>query len=261
MIEINTHSDALRHTAKRIMVAVSMTAAMSLVSTIVLLGTDMDASVRIGYVVTSTFCVGVGISALLTGALTYRSALLMRELTLTRTELFRLSRTDQLTGLLNRRGFDEAATAALEKAHQGKLPAVAMMCDIDRFKVINDEYGHEFGDRVLVQIGEVLRVFANDNGLLVARHGGEEFAIMAIGLTNEQAMIYAEALRQGCCAREVSNGVISISITVSIGLAAPQGETDLSKIMRIADQALYTAKHCGRNRVSRAEALSSSLAA
>ena len=109
---------------------------------------------------------------------------------------------------------------------------------------------------MLVQIGEVLRVFANDNGLLVARHGGEEFAIIAIGLTSEQAMIYAEALRQGCCAREVSNGVTSTSITVSIGLAAPQGETDLSKIIRIADQALYTAKHCGRNRVSRAEALS-----
>jgi diguanylate cyclase (GGDEF)-like protein len=72
-----------------------------------------------------------------------------------------------------------------------------MMCDIDRFKVINDEYGHEFGDRVLVQIGEVLRVFANDSDLLVARHGGEEFAIMAIGLAHEQAMIYAEALRPG----------------------------------------------------------------
>lgn len=71
-----------------------------------------------------------------------------------------MSRTDQLTGLLNRRGFDEAAISALEKAHGENLPAVALMCDIDCFKTINDQFGHEFGDAVLVQIGEVLNSFA-----------------------------------------------------------------------------------------------------
>jgi PleD family two-component response regulator len=90
---------------------------------------------------------GVIISALLAGGLSYRSALVMQELTLTRAELLRISRTDQLTGLLNRRGFDEAAIPALRKAQDASLPTVVLMCDVDRFKAINDRFGHEFGDK------------------------------------------------------------------------------------------------------------------
>jgi diguanylate cyclase (GGDEF)-like protein len=90
-----------------------------------------------------------------------------------------MSRTDQLTGLLNRRGYLEAATGVLAKAKAAKSSAVALMCDIDRFKAINDQFGHDFGDKVLIEIGETIRAFGDEHGTLVARHGGEEFVAPA----------------------------------------------------------------------------------
>jgi diguanylate cyclase (GGDEF)-like protein len=259
--QIITRKDALRHTAKRVVVAVSLTVALTLTMTLMQFGTDPDANIRAGFVTASVIGIGVIVSALLTGGLSYRSALVMQELSLTRAELFQVSRTDQLTGLLNRRGFDEAAISALAKAHDENLSVVALMCDIDRFKAINDEFGHEFGDKVLVQIGDVLHAFAQKTGMLVARHGGEEFAALMIGVSNEQAARYAEAMRRDCAAREVLGADISVCVTVSIGLTSSRDETDLSKIMRVADQALYVAKHRGRNRVARTDVLADFLAA
>jgi diguanylate cyclase (GGDEF)-like protein len=261
MSDIQTQREVLRHTAKRMAIAVSLTAVMTLATVTLQLGTDLDAVVRVGHVLTLSLCAAIAISAFLSGALSYRSALLMKELTLTRAELFRISRTDKLTGLLNRRGFDEAAAVALQSAHAAKRPVAAMMCDIDHFKAINDHYGHEFGDRVLVNIGEVLQAFAADNELLVARYGGEEFAVLAVGITEQQAAILGEALRQGCCARDVVDEDNSARITISIGLAAPVGIARLSQLMRVADEALYLAKRQGRNCVARAIAVSDSLAA
>jgi diguanylate cyclase (GGDEF)-like protein len=260
-IQLITHRDVLRHTAMRVAVAVSLTIALTLAMTLMQFGTDPDASVRAGFVTASVIGIGVIVSALLTAGLSYRSALVMQELALTRAELLRISRTDQLTGLLNRRGFDEAAIAALAKAHQDNLPVVALMCDIDSFKAINDRFGHELGDKVLVQIGDVLRTFAEKNGVLVARHGGEEFSALLIGATNEQAIQSAEAIRRDCAARQVLSEDIAVRVTVSIGITSSHGETDLPKIMRIADQALYVAKHRGRDRVARTEVAADFLAA
>jgi diguanylate cyclase (GGDEF)-like protein len=220
-------------------------------------GTDLDATVRVGLVLTSYMIISVVISALLTSALTYRSALVMQELNLTRAELLRISRTDQLTGLLNRRGFDETATSILINAKAAKLPAVALMCDIDRFKAVNDQFGHEFGDKVIFEVARVVDSFAKENGMLAARHGGEEFAVLMVDVTIEQAMGYADALRRACAATTISSGEISAHVTISIGMTSPQNTTDLSHIMRIADQALYAAKHRGRDRVARADILES----
>jgi diguanylate cyclase (GGDEF)-like protein len=163
--------------------------------------------------------------------------------------------------LLNRRGFDEAAISALTEAHKANLTATILMCDIDRFKTINDRFGHEFGDRVLIEISDVLRSFAQRSQVLVARHGGEEFAALMIGVSHEQAAHYAEELRLACAAKEVFSEDMSARVTISIGLAVSRGETNLTKIMRAADQALYVAKHHGRNRVARADALTDSIAA
>jgi diguanylate cyclase (GGDEF)-like protein len=260
-IQITTHGDALRHTVRRVIVAVILTVVLIVALTLVQLGADTGATVSVGFVMTFGITTGVIISALLTAGLTYRSALVMQELTLTRAELLRLSRTDQLTGLLNRRGFDEAAISALRKAQDANLPTVVLMCDVDRFKAINDRFGHEFGDKVLVQIAGVLRSFAKEHRMLVARHGGEEFAVLMIGATNEQAAQRAEDIRRACAANEVISDGISMRVTISIGLTVSRDEIDLSKIMRIADQALYIAKHRGRNRVARADKLSVPLAA
>jgi diguanylate cyclase (GGDEF)-like protein len=106
----------------------------------------------------------------------------------------------------------------------------------------------------------VLRLFARETEALVARHGGEEFAALMAGATQEQAVRYAEGLRRAC-AKEVCSAEISTSVTISIGLVVSRGQIDLSEVMRAADQALYVAKHRGRNRVARADALTGSIAA
>jgi diguanylate cyclase (GGDEF)-like protein len=144
------------------------------------------------------------VSAVLSGGLSYRSALVMRELALARAELLRISCTDQLCGLLNRRGLRRSAMLALAKANDANLPTTALMFDIDRFRAINDQFGHEFGDKVIVAIGEVLRAFAERREMLVARHGGgEEFAALMTGVSKERAARYAEELRQACAAKEI----------------------------------------------------------
>ena len=252
--QITTRGDALRHTARRVAVAVSLTVVMTAVTILLHLGTDLDAGVRVGYVIFSSICAATAISAVLAGALSFRSALLMRDLTLARSELARISHTDQLTGLLNRRGFDAAAASALKSAFAANQPAVVFMCDVDLFKSINDRFGHEFGDSVLVAIADVLRSFASKDGALVGRHGGEEFAALMIGITREQAAQYAEDIRKACAAREISIDGNSTRVTISIGFTVARDEVDLAKIMRVADRALYIAKHGGRNRVERADA-------
>jgi diguanylate cyclase (GGDEF)-like protein len=97
-------------------------------------------------------------------------------------------------------------------------------------------------------MGDVLRSFANTSAILVARHGGEEFAALVIGIDNEKALQYAERLRQAC-ATEVSHEGKSTHVTVSIGITSPRRDADLATLMRLADKALYAAKHRGRNRV------------
>jgi diguanylate cyclase (GGDEF)-like protein len=249
-----TRADVLRRTAGIVALCVGATLVIGGLMTVVLFGIDPDASVRAGFAAVCTLATGVALAAALSGGLSYRSGLLLQELTRAQTDLLRVSRTDQLTGLLNRRGFDEAASAILADAREADLPAAALMCDIDHFKAINDRFGHEFGDAVLAQIGEVLRLFAAQNNVPVARHGGEEFAALMIGATIDQVALYAEGLRQMCAAREISHKGTSIHVTVSIGITASRDETDLAKIMRSADNALYAAKRRGRNCVVRMEA-------
>lgn len=109
---------------------------------------------------------------------------------------------------------------------------------------------------MLVEIADVLRARASKDGVLVGRHGGEEFAALMIGITREQAAQYAEDIRHACAAREISIDGNSTRVTISIGFTVARDEVDLSTIMRVADRALYIAKHGGRNRVARADAAS-----
>ena len=250
MIHITTQWQAIRHTLVRVGVAVCITLFSTLLMTLFEFGTDPNATVRVGFVTTTGMITGVVIATLLTGSLAYRSALVMKELNLARAELLRISRTDQLTGLLNRRAFDEMASSILANAKEAKSTVIAFMCDIDRFKAINDQFGHEFGDKVIIEIARVFEDFAQQNGVLVARHGGEEFAVLMVGVSVERALTHANALCRACAATKVSNGEMSVYVTISIGVTGSQRTTDLSQIMRIADQALYTAKDRGRDRVA-----------
>jgi diguanylate cyclase (GGDEF)-like protein len=260
MIHITTQWQAIRHTLTRVGVAVCITLFLTLLMTLFEFGNDPNATVRVGFVMTTGMITGVTIATLLTGSLAYRSALVMKELNLARAELLRISRTDQLTGLLNRRAFDEMASSILANAKEAKSTVIAFMCDIDRFKAINDRFGHEFGDKVIIEIARVFEDFAQQNGVLVARHGGEEFAVLMVGVSVERALTHANALRRACAATELSNGEMSVYVTISIGVTGSQQMTDLSQIMRIADQALYTAKDRGRDRVASVD-ISESIAA
>ena len=249
---LTTHRDALRYTAQRVAIAACLSVVLTVPATIAVFGMDANAMVPAGWIFAYSLTMSFTVSMLLTAGLSYRSALVMRELNLARAELRHIARTDKLTGLLNRRGFEEAAATALADAHKAGIPVVALMCDIDCFKAINDEFGHEFGDQVLIEIANVFRAFGEQHGVLVARHGGEEFAALIVGIPVEQAMKYANTLRRECAAITVSKNGASTRVTISIGLTVSESGTSLSQIMRTADQALYTAKNSGRDRVARA---------
>jgi diguanylate cyclase (GGDEF)-like protein len=260
--EILTYKDALRRSAKRAAIAVCAAVVLNLMLVGIVFGTDPETKVALGLLAIYCVASSVIIAGLLAGFMTYRTGLLMQDLSRARVELLRQSHTDQLTGLLNRRGYDEAALKALEKAGKSNVPAVAFMCDIDRFKAINDEFGHDFGDKVLIEIAEAMRCFGEANGMLVARHGGEEFAAFMIDVTTEQAVQHANALRRICAAKKISmSGGVFASVTLSIGLATSSDPTTLLDIMRTADQALYLAKRRGRDRVVPADVDANTVAA
>ncbi|MBV9971107.1 MAG: GGDEF domain-containing protein, partial [Xanthobacteraceae bacterium] len=197
---------------------------------------------------------GVFISTTVCAVLTYRSGLLMMELTRARRELASISQTDQLTGLFNRRGFNEAATDALGVAERDGVAAAVFMCDIDHFKSINDRFGHEIGDHVLAAFADVLRRFAVRHGAVVGRYGGEEFAAVMVGISRVHAARCAEDIRQACREATILDGKTPLPVTISIGFTVATGPFDLASMMRIADSALYAAKRGGRDRVVQARA-------
>jgi diguanylate cyclase (GGDEF)-like protein len=164
-----------------------------------------------------------------------------------------------LTGLHNRRGFEEAARAIFGSARRhGRSLAVAVL-DIDRFKQVNDRYGHPAGDAVLRAFARCLRdnVARRD---LVARTGGEEFAVIMADVDAEAALCAADALREKIGVLIVDGGGTPISITASVGLAAYSPGEDLATVLARADRALYQSKSLGRNRATLAAAREDALA-
>jgi len=254
-ILIETRRDVLRHTARRVVTAACLAVGILGAMLLFRFGTDLTAEVSVAEVMTFGLFAGLFISTIVCALLTYRSGLLMMELTRARRELARVSQTDQLTGLLNRRGFDEAAEAALYAARQSGIAAAIFMCDLDHFKSINDRFGHEIGDMVLAGVAGLLRDFAERHGALIGRYGGEEFAVVMIGIRQEEAMQRAEDLRRACAAGTVLDDRTPLPVTISIGLTVAQDDLDLARLMRDADHALYAAKRSGRDRVVEARAV------
>lgn len=164
-----------------------------------------------------------------------------------------LARIDWLTGLLNRRGFFHQAErlAELSLEHENAPNLIAI--DIDHFKQINDRYGHAAGDQVLRALAEALKEELPDGGLL-ARLGGEEFCLLTVGLGSEGAIALAERVRQRCSEATVDRGAESIRFTFSAGVHRWLPGQTLDQALIRADQALYEAKHAGRNRVVMAAA-------
>ncbi len=162
-------------------------------------------------------------------------------------ELRTLAAQDPLTGLLNRRAFEQRLESELQRARRYARPITLMFVDIDHFKRINDTHGHPVGDKVLCHATK--RILESVRGIdVVARYGGEEFVV----LMPETPVAHAEAVARRLCANFadlpiVLDGPLSLSLTVSIGLADSSQASDVESLVSKADEQLYAAKRDGRN--------------
>jgi diguanylate cyclase (GGDEF)-like protein len=164
-----------------------------------------------------------------------------------------LAARDGLTGLKNRRAFDEHLPRSWQQALRDRRFMAVMMIDVDHFKLFNDRYGHQAGDDALQRVSMVVDGFAQRPLDLAARYGGEELAVILFDVDREHAEKIAEQLRaavQGVGIEHVDNDKVGV-VTVSIGVAIVQPRLDRSPagIVQLADEALYTAKKEGRDRV------------
>ena len=168
-------------------------------------------------------------------------------------ELTRLSTTDVLTDLPNRRSFLSSAEREFSRAQRHNLPLSLLMLDVDHFKRINDRHGHPAGDEVLATIAERIRHSLRKEDL-PARLGGEEFAVLLPDTDLVRAQALAERIRQAIAAPAIAlTGSQTLEVTVSVGVACwrPQDES-FSALYSRADRALYLAKENGRNRIASA---------
>lgn len=156
--------------------------------------------------------------------------------------------TDGLTGMYNRRYFDDALTEYLSAFGSIDKPIGMVILDLDHFKKVNDTHGHDIGDEVLRQVAECLRIFTRYHDV-VARLGGEEFAILSPNITERQLYNLSDRIRQAVSEIAVRNDNVTLKVTVSAGLAIWDGKESGEDLYRRADKQLYQAKRQGRNRV------------
>jgi len=165
-------------------------------------------------------------------------------------EVQRLAITDELTNVLNRRGFDEVSAREFGAAKRYSRPLSLIMLDIDRFKAINDVYGHPIGDEILVEIAARARLKIRDTDY-IARYGGEEFLILLIEQKPENAKTVAERIRKSVAEQPFITSVGKINVTISVGVTGATDQTSSINVMiKTVDKALYKSKENGRNRVT-----------
>jgi len=173
--------------------------------------------------------------------------------------LSHMAHHDQLTGALNRRGMEELLDRELARSRRRERPFSLLLCDVDRFKLVNDSLGHRQGDRVLQQLAQLsLNMLRLEDAL--ARWGGEEFLCLLPETPRDEAMVIAERMRLRIAETPVETDGGQQNITASFGVATfPDDGADLNKLIASADAALYDAKASGRNRSVGANTLSQPL--
>lgn len=154
--------------------------------------------------------------------------------------------TDALTGMQNRRYFDDALREYLEEFKRIERPVGLMILDLDHFKKVNDTYGHDTGDEVLRAVAKCLKEMTRYHDV-VARLGGEEFAVVAPNMDMEMLTRLAERIRKAVSVMPVSAGNIRLKVTTSVGLAVWDRSETMEQFYRRADAQLYEAKRQGRN--------------
>ncbi|MFD1731837.1 GGDEF domain-containing protein [Deinococcus malanensis] len=164
-----------------------------------------------------------------------------------------LSMRDALTGLFNRREFQARLEGHLDQARRHGQPCSVLLLDVDHFKVVNDTYGHDVGDRVLQELAGLVSGVVRQTDV-VARFGGEEIVALLPDTDEHVALVMGDRIREAVAAHHgfsAPDGT-AFRITVSIGVASfPSDAPREDALIRAADQAMYAAKHSGRNRVAR----------
>ncbi len=182
-----------------------------------------------------------------------------RELEVVNKKLRKLSITDGLTELFNHRHVHELLHEEFERSRRSGDPMAVAMLDLDRFKQINDTYGHPTGDVILYETSRILREAAREIDM-IGRYGGEEFIAILPGATEEAAARFAERVRERVAAHVYRDEAVEVRMTLSSGVASfPEIAADNPDLLlKRADEALYAAKEGGRNRVARASQTASS---
>ncbi len=177
-----------------------------------------------------------------------------RELFLLTRQLQEQAEVDELTGLLNRRGFVSELKRLWLQAQREHLPLTLLACDVDHFKAYNDHYGHPAGDQVLKALGGVIQQAARRPLDMAVRMGGEEFLVLLYGLDGARAQPHAEALRSDVLGLAIAHAYSSTGpvVSLSIGIASlqPADGGSFDSLLVQADAALYRAKSRGRNQVA-----------
>lgn len=178
---------------------------------------------------------------------------LLQKIEQQRVELELLATTDSLTGLYNRRFFYERINGEIDRARRVRSASSLLLIDLDRFKNVNDEHGHLFGDRMLMHTADVIRTIIRKTDV-AARYGGEEFCVLAIGSNLAGGKMLAERLCRKLAAKPIAAGDGHlVTQTCSVGVASLADAANANELIGRADKALYQAKRRGRNRVACAE--------
>ena len=191
---------------------------------------------------------GGGVFVYLVGQLALKTMSDIRKIAILQYE----SITDSLTGLKNRRYFDQRLHEEIAHSRRYRLPLSLLLIDVDHFKVVNDTYGHQIGDEVLKNLSKVILEMVRDSDI-VARYGGEEIAIITPNTEKAEAILLAERLRnivQKSTLASIDATQEVVQITISIGVSTLNLVVmDKDALVEEADKALYEAKKLGRNRV------------
>jgi diguanylate cyclase (GGDEF)-like protein/PAS domain S-box-containing protein len=167
--------------------------------------------------------------------------------------LQKISHFDHLTGIYNRRFFDDTLHESIDRQQHRDVPISLLMCDVDFFKQYNDTYGHVAGDAVLKKIGQLLSEFTRSDTDIAARYGGEEFALILPLTGRREARELAKRIQQAIAEAGILHGSSAVSpyITLSIGIATskPSSLSDARSFVNLADRQLYLAKRNGRNSI------------
>ncbi|MHA6684527.1 GGDEF domain-containing protein [Mesorhizobium sp. A556] len=156
--------------------------------------------------------------------------------------------TDGLTGMQNRRYFDDALREYLVEFRRVERPISLMILDLDHFKQVNDTHGHDIGDEVLKAVANCLKDLTRHHDV-VARLGGEEFAVVTPNMDAELLATFAERIRKAIANLSIMSGNVRLRVTTSVGLAVWDRKETAEEFYRRADRQLYEAKRTGRNRI------------